>query len=149
MGLGFKSQYTHIFVIFMLLIQKLILQLYQTQQAKKQTLLFPKTTLLCKIIRKLTHEGFVYGYKPVTIQKPYKSDQKYINIYLKYYKKQGVISFLHKYSFISLFQKISYSQLLFLKHYAPVILLLTIKGVLTHQEAIKYRLGGRIIFISI
>lgn len=133
----------------MLLIQKLILQLYQNQQAKKQTLLFPKTILLCKIIRKLTQEGFLYGYKPVTIQKAYKSDQKYINIYLKYYKKQGVIEFLHKYSFISLFQKVTYQQLLFLKHYAPLILLLTIKGVLTQQEAIHYKIGGRIIFISI
>lgn len=132
-----------------MLIYKLIIQLSQTQSKEYQQLIFPKTKQIIQLVRKLTLEGYLYGYKPIQLNKP-TYQQSYIQIYLKYVDGMGgVLTPLSKYHHCRLFKYISYKHLISLKNFAPLILLQSSKGLITHTEAMKYRIGGVIILICI
>jgi ribosomal protein S8 len=132
-----------------LLVYKLIIQLYQGQRNKYQQIIFPKTKQIIKLIKKLTIEGFLYGYKPIIFPKEFQFQQSFIQIYLKYMNGFASLSCLAKYHQYTLFKYISYKHLLALKHFSPFILIQSNKGILTHIEAIKYKIGGRILLICI
>jgi small subunit ribosomal protein S8 len=94
-----------------------------------------KDIKICKSILKiLICKGFIRGYS---------LNKNYIEILLKYYKEKPVIFknivFNSKHFFIS------YLSLCKLQKNYELILLSTSRGILTHKEALFYKLGGFII----
>ena len=94
-----------------------------------------KDTKICKkILRILICKGFIRGFLSL---------DNHLEIFFKYFRGKPVIFksivFNSKHSFIS------YFALCKLQKNYDLILLSTSRGILTHQEAIYYKLGGFVI----
>ena len=126
-----------------------LLKLFQSQNLKKQAFSFPQTPQIRALINKLTREGFLYGYKSILVESDVNTQQKYLQVYLKYIEDSGVLTGTLHYHTYRVLQQVSYKHLLYLKYFSPVILIQTTRGILNHIEAIKFKLGGRILFICL
>jgi small subunit ribosomal protein S8 len=97
-----------------------------------------------KIVKLLYKEGFIqsFGIK----YKKNNSLKKAIKIILRFYFNQPVIN---KVSIISKFSNktfIKYKQLLKLSPKSSILIISTSKGILTHSDCIKKKIGGILLF---
>lgn len=109
----------------------------RNSQGTLQLFVNSQNSKICKnILKILICKGFIRGYK-------LDYNKKKIQIFFKYYQENPVISkdlvFNSKSSFVS------YLTLCKLQKNYDLILLSTTKGIITHKEALLYKLGGFII----
>lgn len=117
-----------------------------TNNIKQGQLLFKKNITLknksiyYQILSILKQEGLIYDFE-------YLQNTNQILIHLRYYKNFGVVRFLSNFKNFKNYQNISYLDLLQLEKFAPLIILDSSKGIITHFQAKSFKIGGQILFI--
>lgn len=122
----------------LLLITRFINILKVNYTAKNKFCVIPQKKLILAILYWLNKYGYIAGYKRV--------DTKYILVYFKYSNYKSIVLDFQLYSKPSVNYFISYKDLLKYKNSSILYILNTTKGVLTQKEALKYKIGGHLLF---
>ena len=122
----------------MLLLVRMLANIKNSQNIYSLQTTCLKNNLCRNVLNKLEILGFIRGYSEL--------DNKFI-IFLKYYKSSMSISRISLISKPGRIVFFSYLNLLKLKDYKfRVVLISTNLGILTLEEALKFQIGGNLLF---
>lgn len=129
-------------------ISDMLVQIKNAQMVKKPEVFVPFSKLKFEIAKILKKEGFVEEVEKVKrkIEKGKKKPKPFIKIKLKYEEGIGAISGIKRISKPGQRIYMGYKELRPKVVGKGVLVLSTSKGILTHKEAKKLKVGGEVLF---